>query len=65
MNVDGALGAILSQLGFPPEIMNGLFMIARVPGLVAHVNEETTRMPPMRRIDPVAHTYDGPTPRKL
>jgi succinyl-CoA synthetase alpha subunit len=65
MNVDGALGAILSQLGFPPEIMNGLFMIARVPGLVAHVNEEKTRMPPMRRIDPVAHSYDGPAPRKL
>lgn len=65
MNVDGALGAILSQLGFAPEIMNGLFMIARVPGLVAHVNEEKTRMPPMRRIDPVAHSYDGPAARKL
>ena len=65
INVDGALGAILSQLGFPPEILNGMFMIARVPGLVAHVNEEQTRMPPMRRIDPVAHTYDGPPARKL
>jgi succinyl-CoA synthetase alpha subunit len=64
INVDGALGAILSQLGFPPEIMNGLFMIARTPGLVAHVHEERTRMPPMRRIDPVAHTYDGPPPRR-
>jgi succinyl-CoA synthetase alpha subunit len=65
INVDGALGAILSQLGFPPEIMNGMFMIARVPGLVAHANEEHTRQPAMRRIDPVAHTYDGPAARKL
>ena len=65
INVDGALGAILSQLGFPPEIMNGIFMIARAPGLVAHVTEEKTRMPPMRRIDPVAHSYDGPPARKM
>jgi succinyl-CoA synthetase alpha subunit len=65
INVDGALGAILAQLGFPPEIMNGIFMIARVPGLVAHVTEEKTRQPPMRRIDPVAHTYDGPPARTL
>jgi len=67
MNVDGALGAILSQLGFPADngVMNGLFMIARVPGLVAHVMEEKTRMTPMRRIDPVAHSYDGPGSRKL
>jgi succinyl-CoA synthetase alpha subunit len=65
INVDGALGAILAQLGFPPEVMNGIFMIARTPGLVAHVHEEQARQPPMRRIDPVAHTYDGPAPRKL
>ena len=64
INVDGALGAILAQLGFPPEIMNGIFLIARTPGLAAHVIEEKTRQPPMRRIDPVAHTYDGP-PRRM
>jgi succinyl-CoA synthetase alpha subunit len=65
INVDGALGAILAQLGFAPEIMNGIFMIARTPGLVAHVTEEKTRQPPMRRIDPVAHMYDGPPPRNV
>lgn len=65
INVDGALGAILAQLGFPPEIMNGIFMIARTPGLVAHVTEEKTRMQPMRRIDPVAHSYDGPPARTV
>lgn len=60
INVDGALGAILSDLGLDPKIFNGIFMIARTPGLVAHVNEEQTREKPMRRIDPVNHAYDGP-----
>jgi succinyl-CoA synthetase alpha subunit len=60
INVDGALGAILMDLGFDPRVMNGLFMIARTPGLVAHVTEEQTRERPMRRIDPELHAYDGP-----
>jgi citrate synthase len=63
INVDGAMGAILADLGFPPAVMNGLFMVARCAGLVAHVHEEQTRMKPMRRIDPVDHAYDGPPPR--
>jgi citrate synthase len=65
INVDGAIGAILADLGFPPHVMNGLFMIARAAGLVAHVCEEKQRERPMRRIDPVNHTYDGPAPRSL
>jgi citrate synthase len=63
INVDGAIGAILADLGFDPGVMNGLFMIARVPGLVAHVAEERARERPMRRIDPINHAYDGPAPR--
>ena len=61
INVDGALGAILSDLGMDPRVCNGIFMIARTPGLVAHVTEEQTREKPMRRIDPVNHAYDGPS----
>lgn len=60
INVDGAIGAILADLGLDPRVFNGIFMIARTPGLVAHVTEEQTRERPMRRIDPVNHTYDGP-----
>ncbi|MBL9119093.1 MAG: citryl-CoA lyase [Phycisphaerae bacterium] len=59
INVDGAIGAILSDLGMDPAVFNGIFMIARTPGLVAHVVEERTREKPMRRIDPVRHAYDG------
>lgn len=63
INVDGAIGAILADLGMDPRVFNGIFMIARTPGLVAHVTEEQTRERPMRRIDPVLHAYDGPVVR--
>jgi len=65
INVDGAIGAILADVGFPPQAMNGVFMIARSAGLVAHVVEEQSREKPMRRIDPEHHTYDGPSPRSM
>ena len=65
INVDGAIGAILADLGMDPVVFNGIFMIARMPGLIAHVIEEKTREKPMRRIDPVNHGYDGPPARNL
>src|SRR6266700_7124438 len=65
INVDGAIGAILADLGMNPAAFNGVFMIARTPGLVAHVIEVQSREKPMRRIDPVNHGYDGPPPRSL
>ena len=43
MNVDGAIGAILADLGMKQAGFNGIFMIARTPGLIAHVIEEQTR----------------------
>ncbi len=65
INVDGAIAALLCELDIPPEIGNAFFIIARVPGLVAHVHEEMTRMRPMRKIDPQDYEYDGPGERKV
>lgn len=65
INVDGAIAAILADLEFDPAMMNGIFMIARAPGLVAHVHEEQTTQRPMRHIDPKAHRYNGPAPRRV
>jgi citrate synthase len=65
INVDGAIAAVLADLGFEPPVMNGLFMIARAPGLAAHALEEVARQRPMRTIDPARHAYDGPPPRSL
>ena len=40
VNVDGAIAAVMSDLGWSPELGKGFFIIARTPGLVAHVHEE-------------------------
>ncbi len=65
INVDGAIAAVLCQLDFAPKLANAFFMIARLPGLVAHVHEEQTRHKPMRSIHPKDHEYDGPEDRTL
>jgi len=65
INVDGAIAALLVDLHMPRELANAFFIMARVPGLVAHVYEEQTRERPMRKIDPVKHEYDGPPARSL
>jgi citrate synthase len=65
INVDGAIAALLCDLGIPSEIGNAFFIISRVPGLVAHIHEEKIRMKPMRKIDPENFEYDGPPERKV
>lgn len=65
INIDGATAAILCEIGFPITLSNALFMVARLTGILAHANEEITRMSPMRRIDPINHSYDGPSAREL
>jgi len=65
INVDGAIAALLCELGISPEIGNAFFIIARVPGLVAHIHEEKTRMKPMRKIHPQDYEYDGPEERDI
>jgi citrate synthase len=61
LNIDGALAAILVDLGFPPLVGKLLFIVGRVAGISAEVLEEYTREKPMRIKIPVA--YDGPPPR--
>ena len=60
INVDGTIAALLCELDFDPILANAFFMIARVPGLVAHIYEEKTRYKPMRKIHPSDIEYDGP-----
>lgn len=63
VNVDGALAAVLHDMGFPPAFGKLVFIIGRVAGLSAEVLEEYTREKPMRIRIPV--TYDGPPPREI
>jgi citrate synthase len=61
INVDGALAAVLYDLGFPPLFAKFIFIIGRVAGLTAQVTEEYTREKPMRIRIPVV--YDGDPPK--
>ena len=65
INVDGAIAAICADLGFEYELGNAIFLISRLPGLIAHAHEERTRQAPMRQIDPKDHDYDGSQTRRL
>jgi citrate synthase len=65
LNVDGAIAAVLCDLGFPTSVANAFFIMARVAGMVAHIEEERHREKPMRRIHPSDHEYDGPTGREV
>ncbi len=47
VNVDGMIGATLLALGFEPDLANGIFMISRLPGLLAHYMEEKKSQKPM------------------
>ena len=65
INEEGAVAAICGDLGLEPDQAGALFMISRLPGIVAHALEEQQRQPPMRFIDPSGHEYDGPDERRL
>ena len=65
VNVDGAIAAISADLGFAYELGNAIFLISRLPGLIAHAHEERTRQTPMRQIDPKDEGYDGARERRL
>jgi citrate synthase len=58
INVDGAIAAVLYDLGYAPVAAKMIFIIARTAGLAAHVMEEYARERPMRVRIPVE--YDGP-----
>ena len=63
INIDGALAAVLHDMGFAPAFGRFVFLIGRVAGLTAEVAEELTREKPMRIRIPVE--YDGQAPRAM
>lgn len=65
INIDGAIAALLCEIHFPQQAANGLFLMSRVAGLVAHAIEEQTRNKPLHTVDSRDFLYDGPPERKL
>jgi citrate synthase len=63
INIDGAVAAILYDLGFPSSAGKLIFIVGRVAGLTAEVAEEHAREKPMRIRIPIE--YDGEPPRSL
>jgi citrate synthase len=65
INVDGAVAAITSDMGFDWRLGKGFFLLGRVAGLTAQVYEEQTEQKPMRKMFSVECDYDGPEERDL
>jgi citrate synthase len=65
MNIDGVTAVIFCELGFPPALGRGLFILSRSVGILAHAWEQTQQggrikgpMPPS-----IAYRYTGPETR--
>jgi citrate synthase len=67
MNIDGATGVIFAELGFPPPLCRGLFVLSRAVGALAHAYEEMQSGE--RNKGPIPRhltwTYTGPPARTL
>ncbi|MBI9048903.1 MAG: citryl-CoA lyase [Anaerolineaceae bacterium] len=53
INVDGAIAAIISELGLDWQLGKSIFIIARSAGLAAHVHEQMSDGKPMQFAPPV------------
>lgn len=61
ININGVIPAILLEIGFPVSATKGISILARTAGLLAHLQEETTRSIGFVMSDAAAEaiTYDG------
>ena len=65
INVDGAIAAISSDMGFDWRLGKAFFILGRIAGLTAHVYEEQTKEKPMRKMFTADCEYDGEKERDL
>ena len=67
MNIDGATGVVFAELGFPPPLCRGLFVLSRSVGALAHAWEEMQSGE--RNKGPIPRhllwTYTGVPPREI
>ncbi len=65
INIDGAIAALMLDMGIDWRFGKAFYVIARSAGLCAHVFEEQTRERPFRSLPPEKIGYKGPPPRSL
>jgi citrate synthase len=67
LNIDGATAVIYGELGFPPPLTRGLFVLSRSVGILAHAWEQSQRGE--RNKGPLPRewlwAYSGPSKREL
>ena len=60
LNIDGALAAAISEMGMDWRLGKAIFILGRMPSMVAHAREEMLREKPYRRFEAEDVDYDGP-----
>ncbi|MFC4312887.1 citryl-CoA lyase [Steroidobacter flavus] len=67
MNIDGITAVIFSELGFPPPMGRGLFILSRSVGILSHAWEQSQRNERIKGPMPkeIPYTYSGPERRSL
>lgn len=67
MNIDGITAVVLSELGFPPELGRGVFILSRSVGICAHAYEQMQQKERVKGPMPpeAGYRYTGPAPRRL
>jgi len=67
MNVDGVTAIIYCELGLPPELGRGVFILARSVGILAHASEQMRQGGRIKGPMPKAlgYTYTGPARRPV
>lgn len=67
INIDGIAAVLLLELGFPPELGRGVFVLSRSVGICAHAFEQMQRGERIKGPIPpeLGFRYSGPKPRKL
>jgi citrate synthase len=67
MNIDGITAVIYLELGFPPELGRGLFILSRSVGILAHAWEQQQQGARIKGPMPtgIPYTYTGPAQRRF
>jgi citrate synthase len=67
MNIDGVTAVIFSELGFPPPLGRGLFVLSRSVGILAHAWEQQQQQARIKGPMPkeIPYTYSGASRRPL
>jgi ATP-citrate lyase alpha-subunit len=65
LNLDGSIAAILVDIGFPIETLNGFFILSRTIGLIGHWTDQTRQGSKLVRLFNYLVNYAAPKKREV